>query len=140
MGLTKIIGKLVGGGAAADSMEANQPTDQDPPAVEDDNLPVRPEYQLLQSQHHPHSREIPVGISRAQPARVQEADRMIGDGAAVSATVAAKTTMSPANPQFPKWVFCYYTSWSIYARGFRATSIPIEQMTHLLYGMYSALI
>jgi chitinase len=38
-----------------------------------------------------------------------------------------------ARTESTKRVVGYYTSWSIYARKFKATAIPIEKLTHLIY-------
>lgn len=33
----------------------------------------------------------------------------------------------------------YFTNWGIYARGYKPDSIPVADLTHLLYGMSSSL-
>ena len=39
----------------------------------------------------------------------------------------------PTSPTFPKKIVGYFISWGIYARGYKATDIPVEKLTHLNY-------
>ena len=43
------------------------------------------------------------------------------------------STAMPSDGNFPKYLVGYFISWGIYARGYRATDIPIERITHLNY-------
>lgn len=115
MGLSKIFSKSV---AITDEPEQEEPASH---ACSCSHVPARPEFLLQQQQ---------------QQQQMQQQEANVTPGQVVDRRMARTADASNVtkNTAFPKWVFCYYTSWSIYARNFPASSIPIEKMTHLLYG------
>ena len=117
MVLSKLFQKAVSIGAAGDQ----QAEDTRPDCGCQHALPARPEFLLQQQQQQQQN-------SNQNP--MDQNAVVVHDRQMARATQA----VLPTSAQFPKAVICYYTSWSIYARRFMAPSIPIEQMTHLLYG------